>query len=56
MILWQTKKDAIILCAPTPGLFLAKYSAEKTKYVDVSQPPRQGDELNRTLNRMLTGL
>ena len=25
--------------APTPGLFLAKCSAEKTKYIDVSQPP-----------------
>ena len=33
--------------APTPGLFLAKYSAEKTKYIDVSQPPHQGDELKR---------
>ena len=33
--------------APTPGLLLAKYSAEKTKYVDVSQPPHQGDELKR---------
>ena len=33
--------------APTPGLCLAKNSAEKTKYVDVSQPPHQGDELKR---------
>ena len=37
--------------APTPGLLLAKYSAEKTKYIDVSQPPHQGDELKRPLNR-----
>ena len=33
--------------APTPGFFLAKCSAEKTKYIDVSQPPHQGDELKR---------
>ena len=33
--------------APTPVLLLAKYSAEKTKYVDASQPPHQGDELKR---------
>ena len=32
---------------PTPWLSLAKYSAEKTKYIDVSQPPHQGDELKR---------
>ena len=33
--------------APSPGLFLAKYSAGKANYIDVSQPPHQGDELNR---------
>ena len=33
--------------APTRGLLLAKYSAEKTKYIDMSQPPHQGDELRR---------
>ena len=33
-------------CA-NPWAFSAKYSAEKTKYIDVSQPPHLGDELNR---------
>ena len=36
--------------APTRGLFLAKYSAETTKYIDVSQPPHQGEDAKRTLN------
>ena len=33
--------------APTPGVFFVKYSAKKAKYIDVSQPPHQGDELKR---------
>ena len=33
--------------APTSGLFFAKNSAEKTKYIDVSQSLYQGDELKR---------
>ena len=33
------------LGAPTPALSLAKCSAEKTKCIDLSQPPHQGDEL-----------
>ena len=37
----------LLLASPAPGPFLAKNSAEKTKYIDVSQPPHQGDELNR---------
>ena len=51
-----------LLGAPTPGLFLAKYSAEKTKYLVVSQPPHQGEEpkrrqtdAKRTLNDALNG-
>ena len=31
---------------PSSGLFFAKYSAEKTKCIDVSQPPSQGNERN----------
>ena len=41
-----------------PLAFFAKYLAEKAKYIDVSQPPHQGDEPKRrqihairTLNR-----
>ena len=30
-----------------PWAFFAKHSAEKTKYIDVSQPALQGDELKR---------
>ena len=33
--------------ASIPGLLLAKCSVEKTKHIDMSQPPHQGDELKR---------
>ena len=36
-----------IFGAPSNGLSLAKFSAEKTKYTDKSQPPNSGDERNR---------
>ena len=42
------KFSADYLCLVRQPLgFLAKYSAEKTKSIDVSQPPHQGDELRR---------
>ena len=43
----QTLKTTVLFGAPTPGLFssFAKHSAEKTKYIDASQPPHQDDEL-----------
>ena len=37
----------VLFGAPTCGLSLAKNSAEKTKYIDVFQPPHQCDELKR---------
>ena len=45
MVLQLILKDSMVLFgAPTLGLSLAKYSAKKTKYIDVSQPPHQGDK------------
>ena len=46
----RTTRQIVYFGAPTHGHILAKHSAEKTKYIDVSQPPHQGDELNTTLN------
>ena len=40
----------VLLGAPSPGRSLAKYSAEKTKYTDISQPPNQRDDAILTLN------
>ena len=44
MFLW-TKVIRHSFGAPTPRLFVAKYSAEKSKDINLSQPPHQGDEL-----------
>ena len=33
------------------GFFVAKFSAEKTEYIDVSQPPHQGKDAKETLKR-----
>ena len=43
---WLWRAHSILVRQPL-GFLFAKYSAEKTKYPYVSQPPHQGDELNR---------
>ena len=45
-----TKAAQHLLGCANPGLFLAKYLAEKTKCIDVSQPPHQVDEPKRRQN------
>ena len=36
-----------VWCANPWAFSFAKYSAEHSNYIDVSQPPHQGDELKR---------